>query len=131
MRSCVTGLDDHVDLTQLPPEFHDLIPLMNEWAIADDEERDQKMHSASDEQLRELTDRVRPRFGPINSYLDDSAHLEVAPYLDRLAEAAVEAQLDLEKPGRIVPLGLPLAANGVQASDPASASLRQWFAAMP
>ncbi len=92
----VRVMDDEVDLSELPPEFHDLIPLMKEWAIGDDVERDEKMQAASEDELRTLSRALQPRFDAINSYLDDNDHLEVATYLGRLAEAAAEAQIDLE-----------------------------------
>ena len=32
-------MDEDIDLRQLPAGFHDLIPLIQEWAIGDDVER--------------------------------------------------------------------------------------------
>jgi hypothetical protein len=89
-------MDEDVDLTELPAEFHDLIPLIREWAISDDGDRDGKMQATSDAELRALADAVHPRFDAINAYLDQNDHLEVATYLGTLAEAAVEAGMDLE-----------------------------------
>jgi hypothetical protein len=89
-------MDEGVDLTELPSEFHDLIPLIREWAIGDDVDRDKKMQTTTDGELRALANAVQPRFDAINAYLDQNSHLEVATYLGRLAEAAVEASMDLE-----------------------------------
>jgi hypothetical protein len=89
-------MDEDVDFTELPSEFHDLIPLIRRWANSDDVDRDKKMQTAPDAELRALTDAVQPRFDAINLYLDQNDHLEVATYLGTLAEAAVEAGMDLE-----------------------------------
>ena len=89
-------MDNDVDLTQLPQEFHSLIPLIEEWAVADDVDRDSKMAATSTEELQRLADVVRPHFNAINAYLDDNDHLEEATYLGTLAESAAEAGLELE-----------------------------------
>ena len=89
-------MEENVDLTALPAQFHDLIPLMEQWSIGDDVERDAKMQAATDEELRQLHEAVAPRFDAINAYLDEHDDEEATPYLGTLAEAAVEAQLDLE-----------------------------------
>ncbi len=90
---------DDVDLTQLPDEFHDLIPLIEQWAIGDDVEREEKMQAASTQQLQQLAATLQPRFGAIDAYLDEHDHLYEATFLGKLAEAAVEAGFELEARG--------------------------------
>jgi hypothetical protein len=89
-------MDDDVDLTQLPPEFPDLIPLIEEWAELDDVVREAKLASASTDDLRRLSAAPRPRFEAINAFLDEHDDQEEAPYMGALAEAAVEAGIELE-----------------------------------
>ena len=89
-------MDEDVDLTALPAVFHDLIPLIERWAIGDDVGRDEAMQAASYDELHVLVATVKPRLGSINEWLDLSDSDEVAPYLGWLAEASVEAQMDLE-----------------------------------
>jgi len=89
-------MEDDRDLTELPSEFHDLIPLIARWAVGDDVDRDAMMQAATGEELQQLYAAVGPRLAAIDAYLDEHDHEEVAPYLGMLAEAAVEAQMDLD-----------------------------------
>lgn len=72
-------MDDGVDLAQLPTEFHDLIPLIEQWAVGDDADREDLIESASTAELQRLTDALRPRFQAINAYLDEHDDREEAP----------------------------------------------------
>jgi len=87
------------DSTVLPAEFADLQELADIFAIADDGERGVAESAASATQRKQLVSSLRPRFGAINDYLDEhddeSAHL-----LGRLAEAACEVQIELERSGQ-------------------------------
>jgi hypothetical protein len=88
-------MDDDVDLTELPEQFHPLIPLIERWAISDDAQRSAAMAGASDEDKRALLAAVAPQFDAIDAYLDEHDDLEVAAYLGTLAEAAAEAAVEL------------------------------------
>ncbi|MEA2218280.1 MAG: hypothetical protein QOJ35_906 [Solirubrobacteraceae bacterium] len=92
-------MHEDVDLTLLPPEFHDLVALIEARAVSDDVDRDARMRAATTEELRRLVEAVRPRFAAINAYLDDHDHLEEATHLGTLAEAAVEAGFELDDRG--------------------------------
>ena len=88
---------EDVDLQELPAEFHDLIPLIDEWAIGDDLERESNTQAASTDELKRLTEAVQPRLDAINTYLDENDHLHEATFLGRLAVAAVEAGFELDE----------------------------------
>jgi hypothetical protein len=81
---------------QLPADFADLQDLADRFAISDDVEREAATDAATPAEKAELVARLGPRFEAINAYLDqhddESAHL-----LGRLAEAACEVQIELNR----------------------------------
>jgi len=81
---------------QLPTEFSDLQDLADRFAISDDLDRQSATDAAAVAEKQGLVARLKPRFEAINAYLDEhddeSAHL-----LGRLAEAACEVQLELNR----------------------------------
>jgi hypothetical protein len=80
----------------LPLEFSDLQDLANRFAISDDLDRQSAIDESTQDEKSDLVARLQPRFVAINAYLDEhddeSAHL-----LGRLAEAACEVQIELNK----------------------------------
>ena len=89
--------NDATDL-ELPAEFADLASLLNEWGIADDLERSEKIGDASEQELRQFLAVVEPRLGMINSYFSDSMEDPVsnaASNLGRIVEATIEARAAL------------------------------------
>lgn len=59
-----------VDVSKIGTEFNDLIPLLSEWAISDDLERQQKIEEASKSELGNLVKTVAPKMNLINNYLN-------------------------------------------------------------
>ena len=82
---------------QLPEEFSDLQDLADSFAMSDDVKRGERVEAASPSELRELVDRVWPRMGAINAYLDEHDD-EPACLLGTLAEAACEVQIEIGSP---------------------------------
>ena len=83
----------------LPESFNKLIPLIKQWAIADDNDRSGKISRASSATLTRLVASINPDFSAINQYLDSFENKplpEHAILLGTLAECATEAQLTLK-----------------------------------
>ena len=59
-----------INISNIPDELADLIPLLEEWAIPNDSEREEKVKKASKAVLRKIIGIVSPKMGLINSYLD-------------------------------------------------------------
>jgi hypothetical protein len=91
---------DSVDLSVLPPQFHDLIPYIRRWAISDDGERSELTDEALKTELEELVTAVKPRLPEIDKYLDSFGQKgpsEMAALaLQTLGECCVEVQLKLK-----------------------------------
>lgn len=87
---------DDIDANAIPEELRDLIPLLNEWAISDDQEREEKVDETSEETLTHLANLVTPKLDAINRYLDsfgDEPLSEEATMFASLAELVCELQL--------------------------------------
>lgn len=85
-------------LVKLPEDLSDLLPLLDEWSIADVARRAAKLTSASPSELCRLTDLVLPRVAAIDRYLNAWGNLpldDTAAALLRLAESALEAAHEL------------------------------------
>jgi len=83
----------NLNFSILPKELHELIPLLNEWAISDDSEREKKIDAMSQAQKDMLITTVNPKFPIINSYLDTfnaKAMPEEATIVGSLAELVCE-----------------------------------------
>jgi hypothetical protein len=90
---------EELSLEQLPAQFHPIIPMIKQWALADDSERTDLLATASEAMLRRLTDEVLPYLDAIDAYLDSfrgGAPPEPAAALGWLAECALEAKECLE-----------------------------------
>lgn len=71
--------------------------LVLRWGESDDVDREQLVGSASDKELTALIEAVNPLFPAINAYLDETGDAEHAvPYGD-LAQAAMEAQFEMDR----------------------------------
>jgi hypothetical protein len=86
--------------TAFPQELQDLAPLVQRFAVSDDVERERALNEASTEDLIALVNAVtRETFDQINQFLDQTGDAEGAvPYGD-LAQAAMEAKLELKRRG--------------------------------
>jgi len=87
---------DRFNPTKIPTNLHSLLPFLAEWAIADDLERDEKIDSSSNEELKTVIDAVSPKISQINDYLS-SFETEPLTYeaaiLGNLAELVSEIKL--------------------------------------
>lgn len=79
-----------VDLTKLPDALQHLGPLMREWALGDDDEREAKHEAASTEGLQAMYDAVSPHFEAINTWLDAHDDEPEGWAVGRLAEGATD-----------------------------------------
>jgi len=59
-----------IDTSKIPGNLLDLIPILSEWAISDDAEREEKISKSSKGKLKKMVDIVNPKMEIINSYLD-------------------------------------------------------------
>jgi hypothetical protein len=90
------------DLSREPPEdapeeLKAVWGLVLRWAASDDVERGSLTDAASNEDLSALAGAIEPLLPAINAYLDATGDAERAvPYGD-LAQAAIEARLELDR----------------------------------
>ena len=94
-----------------PPELRSLVPLLEDWAVSDDQERSERIEHASTRDLKAMVEAVLPRILEVNQYLDtvdrsDVKASEAASLFDALAQAALEGDLELNtrskaKPGPV------------------------------
>jgi hypothetical protein len=90
--------EDVVDFSTLPEQFWQLKPLMEKWAVSDDQERSILVDEASQQTLKKLVQLVSPHMEAINKFLDSFGSRplsEAAILLGTLAECATEAKLRL------------------------------------
>lgn len=91
--------EDIVDFNTLPEQFRQLKPLMEKWAVSDDQERSVLVDEASQQALKKLVQAVSPHMEAINTFLDSFENRplsDAAALLGTLAECATEAKLRLE-----------------------------------
>lgn len=92
----------------IPTQFRGLLPMIRKWAIDDDSIRGDRLSRARTSTLLSLWSEVGPRLSEIDDYLDSigqSASYETLK-VGRLAEASVEAHVELERRGvDLPPLG--------------------------
>src|SRR5260370_29953074 len=88
------GLD--FDAAILPAALRPLVPHYQRFAVADDVEREHLIQQATADDLQQLVEAVNPRWPEINAFLEfDSASNEES-LTDSLAQAAMEAQIELK-----------------------------------
>ncbi|MGC4035099.1 MAG: hypothetical protein QM764_03995 [Chitinophagaceae bacterium] len=61
---------DIIDPSKIPSNLQHLAPLLSEWAISDDAERNEKVSQSSKAKLKKLVNTVSPDMQAINKYLD-------------------------------------------------------------
>ena len=85
-----------VDFSKIPEDLQSLTPILSEWAISDDLERNEKINQSSKTKLKQIIDLVNPKMGRINEYLssfeNESLPLE-ATLIGSLAELVAELTL--------------------------------------
>jgi hypothetical protein len=88
-----------LNFLNLPKKFHHLIPEINLLGISDDLERSQVMDSLTEDQKKEIFNKIKPLFQEINDYLDSFKNKimsEEAMKLQSVTEAAAEIQVELK-----------------------------------
>ena len=79
-----------------PAELRALWPLVVRFGVSDDRARDDALRAASVEDLKELVAAVGPvEFDAINAYLDETHDAEEAVPFGDLAQAAMEAMVEI------------------------------------
>jgi len=84
------------DLSKIPANLHELVPFLEDWAISDDTERQEKINDSSKSELKKLTNAVMPRMNAINTYLDSFKNqplTQEATLIGNLAELVTELTL--------------------------------------
>ena len=77
-----------------------LTPFLGRFGISDDVERGRAIENASTEELVALVRTLTPDvFAEINRYLDETDNAEHAAPFGDLAQAAMEAQLEVQRRG--------------------------------
>ena len=95
--------DDQLDFTLLPSELQHLGPLIARYAESDDVDRAAAIASASDQELRALSNGPSLHWDAINRFLDENVAgdpgplQDVALALDSFSQAALEAKLELHR----------------------------------
>lgn len=89
-------IKSEIDISKVPENLQSLIPFLNEWALSDDHERDEKINQSSKIELMKVTNAVNPKMNIINNYLD-SFKKESLPHeailIGNLAELITEITL--------------------------------------
>ena len=84
-----------------PQELKALWPWVRRFGYSDDVERDQALQRADAATLDELVTAVdKAAFDAINRYLDETDNSEEATPFDDLAQAAMEAALEIKSRGQ-------------------------------
>ena len=84
----------------VPQQLQSLAPLVQRFGVQDDHERERVLQSASNEELIALVNTVtKDIFDQINRFLDQTFDSEDAVPFGDLAQAAIEAKLELERRG--------------------------------
>ena len=84
----------------VPPELQALAPWVQRFGISDDAERERVLYAASTEELNALVHAVtNETLDQINQFLDQSFDAEHAVPFGDLAQAAMEAKLELKRRG--------------------------------
>jgi hypothetical protein len=84
----------------VPPGLQDLTPLLDKFGIADDVGRERVVSAATTQELKEVVAAVTAEvLDQINQFLDETFDAEYAVRYGDLAQAAMEARLELKERG--------------------------------
>jgi hypothetical protein len=83
------------DETSLPGPLRPLLPFYRRFAVADDGERERLIEAAAPADLEQLVQAVNPLWRDINAFLDIDSGSNEEGLTDSLAQAAMEAQIEL------------------------------------
>ncbi|MBS1663405.1 MAG: hypothetical protein JST68_20350 [Bacteroidetes bacterium] len=87
---------EEIDASKIPARLQPLVPFLGEWAISDDQEREEKVGAATKAQLKKLVATVNPLFGEINAWLDSfkkKSMTNEATLVGNLAELVAELKV--------------------------------------
>jgi hypothetical protein len=93
MTETIDDLD--FDETSLPGPLRPLVPFYRRFAVADDGERERLIEAAAPADLEQLVQAVNPLWRDINAFLDIDSGSNEEGLTDSLAQAAMEAQIEL------------------------------------
>ena len=94
MTEIVDGLD--FDEANLPDALRDLMPHYRRFAVADDVERERVIQDATAGDLETLVRAVDPLWPEIKAFLDVDSGSNEECLTDSLAQAAMEARIELK-----------------------------------
>jgi hypothetical protein len=95
-------MSDELDFSLLPEELRGLAPLIARYAESDDVDRAEVLATASDKELRELSEGPSAHWDAINAFLNENVEAEPGPRqdvalaVDSFSQAAMEARYELE-----------------------------------
>ena len=84
------------DEASLPSSMRPLAPYYRRYAFSDDAIRERVIQRATVVELEELVRAVTPLWPDINAFLDVGSHSNEEALTDALAQAAMEAAIDLK-----------------------------------
>jgi hypothetical protein len=88
------------DETALPGPMGPLVPYYRRYAFSDDVERERLIQEATAAELEELIQAVNPLWPDINAFLDIDSSSNEEVLTHALAQAAMEAQIELRDRAR-------------------------------
>ena len=91
----IDGLD--FDETSLPDPLCPLVAHYRRFAIADDADRERVIEEATAAELEQLVQSVSPLWPDIRAFLDLASRSNEECLTDSLAQAAMEAQIELQR----------------------------------
>ena len=94
MTETIDGLD--FNEASLPDALRVLLPFYRRFAVADDGERERLIEAAAPTDLEQLVQAVNPLWRDINAFLDIDSGSNEEGLTDSLAQAAMEAQIELK-----------------------------------
>jgi hypothetical protein len=94
----IDGLD--LDVTSLPGPLRVLVAHYRRYAISDDVDRERVIHKATEPELEELIATFTPLWPDVTAFLDIDSHSNEEVLTDALAQAVMEAQIELRDRAR-------------------------------
>jgi hypothetical protein len=93
----IDGLD--FDETSLPGPMRPLVPYYRQYAFSDDAVRERLIEQATPAELEELVQLFTALWPDVNAFLDLDSHSNEELLTHALAQAAMEAQIELKGRG--------------------------------
>jgi hypothetical protein len=87
------------DETSLPGSMRPLVPYYRRYAFSDDAMRERLIEEATPAELEELVQLFTPLWPDVNAFLDLDTHSNEEVLTHALAQAAMEAQIELKGRG--------------------------------